>query len=318
MNGLFGSAILDTAIGLVFVYLLLAIFCTTVNEGLSSVFSLRAKYLKRSLEQLLQDPQGAADLLKKFYAHPVIASMMNGQRHPSYIPARSFARVIMDLVTPNILGPLDFNALESGMKSLPPGRIKTALLSLIQDADKNLDRAQGNIEAWYDDAMDRVSGWYKRHIQIVTIFVALVITVATNADTVNITWRLWTDPGMRTALVEQWKERVKTPRPTATVKYEDPNNPLKPTVTTSEGNQITDQDRKLLGNILGWSNQLENVSWLERILGWILTVIAVSLGAPFWFDALNKFMNIRNSGKSPNEQPKVPEKPKLPPTDRAA
>ncbi len=285
MNGLFGSAILDTAVGLVFIYLLLAICCTTVNEWIAGLFNFRGKYLKRGVEQLLDDPQGAADLIKRFYAHPVIASMLNRQDHPSYIPARSFARAIMDLVTPNTLGPLSFDALENGIKNLPPGRMRTVLLSLIQDADKDLGRAQRNIEAWYDDSMDRVSGWYKRRIQVVTIVVALLITVATNADTLNLARRFWTDPGMRMAIVEQSKERARMPRPSAMVQYANPNNPLKPTIAPSIGQEITEQDRTLLGNVLGWGDQPGKVFWLERVLGWILTIIAVSLGAPFWFDA---------------------------------
>jgi hypothetical protein len=54
-------------------------------------------------------------------------------------------------------------------------------------------------------------------------------------------------------------------------------------------------------------------SWLmwlipQHLVGWILSAIAVSLGAPFWFDTLNRFMNIRSSGKSPAEKPKGAEK----------
>jgi hypothetical protein len=318
MNGLFGSAILDTAIGLLFVYLLLAIFCTTVNEWIAGIFSTRAKFLKKGITQLLEDPNGAKDLISRFYKHPVIAPMMDGQNHPSYIAARSFARALMDLVTPNTLGPLDFPALENGIKNLPEGHIKTALLALIQDADHSLSRAQRNIEAWYDDAMDRVSGWYKRHVQLVTVAVALAITAGTNASTIHIARRLWTDPGMRTAIVEQATERAKMPRPTVKVEY-DPNDPKNPKVTPSD--EISQQDRASLGNILGWNGQTEGyslLSWPERLLGWIITIVAVSVGAPFWFDALNKIVNIRNAGKSPDEQPKVPEKPKLPPADRAA
>jgi hypothetical protein len=43
-------------------------------------------------------------------------------------------------------------------------------------------------------------------------------------------------------------------------------------------------------------------------VGWALTTVAVSLGAPFWFDTLNRFMNLRSSGKSPDEDPKGAEK----------
>jgi hypothetical protein len=39
-----------------------------------------------------------------------------------------------------------------------------------------------------------------------------------------------------------------------------------------------------------------------HLVGWVLTAIAASLGAPFWFDTLNKFMNIRAAGTSPPEK----------------
>ena len=39
-----------------------------------------------------------------------------------------------------------------------------------------------------------------------------------------------------------------------------------------------------------------------HFVGWILTAIAASLGAPFWFDTLNKFMNVRAAGTSPTEK----------------
>jgi hypothetical protein len=43
-----------------------------------------------------------------------------------------------------------------------------------------------------------------------------------------------------------------------------------------------------------------------KILGILLTAIAASLGAPFWFDLLNRFVSIRSTGKAPEERPKGP------------
>jgi hypothetical protein len=37
-------------------------------------------------------------------------------------------------------------------------------------------------------------------------------------------------------------------------------------------------------------------SWLGRLAGWSATVLALSLGAPFWFDVLGKFARLRNTG----------------------
>jgi len=45
-----------------------------------------------------------------------------------------------------------------------------------------------------------------------------------------------------------------------------------------------------------------------KILGWLMTAFAISLGAPFWFDTLNKFMVVRSTikpqEKSQNEATK--------------
>jgi hypothetical protein len=37
------------------------------------------------------------------------------------------------------------------------------------------------------------------------------------------------------------------------------------------------------------------------IFGWLITALAISLGAPFWFDLLNKFINLRDAGKNPDK-----------------
>src|SRR5579862_5896533 len=117
MTGSFGSAVLDVAIGLGFVYLLLSIMCTTVNEWISSLLKSRAKNLKAGIRQLLDGqptaPNGSTtQFLTQFYEHPVVTGMMKGEGHPSYMPARSFATTVMDLVTPAVPGTITFPALE--------------------------------------------------------------------------------------------------------------------------------------------------------------------------------------------------------------
>ena len=82
-------------------------------------------------------------------------------------------------------------------------------------------------EQWFDDTMDRASGWYKRRIQLITIIIALFLTVLTNADTVTITYSLWKNPTLRAMLVEKAKNRTESPQ--SNVEYSDKNKPLNPT-----------------------------------------------------------------------------------------
>jgi hypothetical protein len=197
--------------------------------------------------------------------------------------------------------------LRDAIGKLPPGEVKTSLLALLRRSDDDLIKARMAIEGWFNDAMDRVSGWYKRRTQVWTLVIALALTLAANADTIQIARKLWADPVLRSKVVEEAKARAQKPRPTVSVEYRDEDDPTNPTVTRlDEGNQLSTNEKDLLGQLVGWQSK-DNFNRLTP-LGWLLTVLAVSLGAPFWFDMLNKIMNVRFAGKSPDEKAKVPEK----------
>lgn len=313
--GLFNSTILDVIIGLIFVYLLLSILCTAANEWVAAMTKRRANTLQRGLTQLLAGQpltgNAAADgntLLDAFYKHPLIRTMFNGEHPPTYLSPRSFAAAVTDIISDAPDGPTAFNDLLAKVNALPPGDVKTSLQALLRHADNDVNKARFAIEGWFNDAMDRVSGWYKRRTQLWTIIIAAVLTLVANADTIQITRKLWTDPVLRSAVVEEAKVRAQKPRPTVSVEYENQDDPTNPTVTRNEGNQLSNQERDLLGQLIGWhTGWRQNLNWFTP-LGWLLTVLAISMGAPFWFDMLNKIMNIRFAGKSPDEKAKVPEK----------
>ena len=69
--------------------------------------------------------------------------------------------------------------------------------------------------------------------------------------------------------------------------------------------------RQTLGNLeqlgipLGWQAKPKNEEWPNKLIGLLLTTFAISLGAPFWFDILNKVINLRSSGKAPGERDKA-------------
>jgi hypothetical protein len=99
---MFGSGILDTVIGLIFVFLLVSMFVTITNEIIAAALSSRAKWLRLGIERMI----GAA-WMRKVYDHPLIAgtarkdNTLLGDPGPSYIPSRSFANVLMSLLHEN-------------------------------------------------------------------------------------------------------------------------------------------------------------------------------------------------------------------------
>jgi hypothetical protein len=315
--GLFNSTVLDVAIGLAFIYLLLAIICTAANEWIAGLLKARAQTLRQGIVQLLDDQETPANnrndaLLTEFYNHPLIKSMMfRGNTHPAYLSSKTFTAAILDILNPNDRVHT-FEDLQQAVNALPPGDVQKTLVALLRRTDGDIETAERAIEQWYDDAMERVTGWYKRRTLVWTILVATAIVIFSNADTLQIGQKLWTDPVLRAQVVAEAQNRAKKPPPK--VEYPNPDEPDNPQV--QGGNDVSPEEQKVLAQAIGWHENpfkpFSLVAWLGRLLGWLLTILAVSLGAPFWFDLLNKFINIRSAGKSPKEQPKAPEKPAPP------
>ena len=142
--------------------------------------------------------------------------------------------------------------------------------------------------------MDRVSGWYKRKTQVFILAWALAVTLSVNADTILIANTLAHDATLRASLVAMAE---------VTAKEALPENA---TQAMERIKQMSTETEKL-GLPIGWSREPNDPKslpsgiggWALKIIGLSLTAIAVSLGAPFWFDVLNKLINIRSAGKQP-------------------
>jgi hypothetical protein len=267
LNGLLGSAVLEVAIGLALIYLLLAVFCTTANEWIAALLHTRSGMLRQGIVQLLH----GEDFAEQFYGHPLIRALMKDGEHPSYLPARTFARAVMDIATPLHAGSITFEQLEEGIKALPESGARASLLAVIQSSDRRIEDAQRSIEGWYNDGMDRVSSWYRRRTQLWTALVAAAITIAANADTIRIARDFWLEPALRSSVAIA---------------------------------AIAGASAQTIEPVLGWSGVTDwgdPAAWMTRGVGWLITVVAVSLGAPFWFDVLNKVVNVRWAGRPPED-----------------
>jgi hypothetical protein len=311
---MFGLPILEVAIGLSFVYLLLALICSTLNETIAGITGRRADVLEEGINSLLGDDP---DLKKKLYDHPLIASLAQQKdAKPSYLSASKFALALMDIVTGDKNPANDGAALRQGIQTLLKPSLRTSLLAVLADSNVKLPTDQQKIEAWYDEAMDRVSGWYKRHTHMWIWMLAVVITLGLDADSVHIFKALWTNQAVRTAVVESAKRRSQGERPEALmplVVRNKPNDPRAGAPVAPHNNDVmTEAERAEMSDLLvGWKDDIKEWgtmnggqlfrSFLLHIVGWLFTVAAVSLGAPFWFDTLNRFMNIRSAGRAPDE-----------------
>ena len=290
---------------------------------------------------------------------------------PAYIPSRTFALALLDTVapaaqktvTPDPHMPNDrtkdvttyapvqsFDQIRESIVNLPESDLRRALLTCIDTANYDLEKARKNVEQWFDSSMERVSGWYKRNSQVLLLCIGFSTAVALNVDTFKIANTLWRSPELRSDMVKLAQsvndniaalEKAKTSAcktaaageecKAATAKWDDARNP--------DVNKSLKDVGKLseLGLPIGWdvchdgnpeSNKIESApqqkqaeqcvagwkvlgtdyrimvpenyfSWLAKILGLLFTAAAISFGAPFWFDLMNKLLDLRGSRPKP-------------------
>lgn len=310
---MFGLEVLDIGLGLVFLYLILSLVCTSATEIVAGVMHLRAKTLVEGIRNLLRDPE----IEKEFFQHPLIKSLNIRGRNPSYIPAQTFRWVLTSIIV-GAGRPKGVKEIRAAVEQRAQGNpeLKNVLLTLIGEAGKDIEQLHSNIEIWFNNAMDRVTGWYKSKSQVITFCVALIVTVASNADTIDITNALAKNPALRQALVAQAEQYAKRESSNDTVQLRaaltqggDSGSGYKPGLAVSlsvldsltrPGTRIKQDIGELeqLGVPLGWKETPAGWGWLTKITGLLLTTLALTLGAPFWFDILKKVVNIRSSGAS--------------------
>ena len=344
---MFGSTVIDVAIGMIFIYLLLSLICSAINEIIEAWLKKRATDLERGLRELLHDRAGDV-WVKKLYDHPLIGGLYRGvyetshiigDRYrvkglvkyaahanlPSYIPARNFALALRDLVASIEAAPSEDAAADNAAlneeerqkktrKEESINEVRRAVEALTRSAGADPEKALKNVEDWFNSSMDRVSGLYKRRTQVILLGLGLGLTLFVNADTIAISRSLANDPALRQSLVTASQEYAKTtpapsPSPDPTSPYEScKKNANSPECRVSKNiGQL-----KEFGLPIGWDRANEKVvprdfpSWALKFLGWLVTAAAISLGAPFWFDLLNKFMIVRSTVKPHEKSPEEP------------
>jgi len=279
------SQVLEVGIGLIFVYLLVSTACSGIKELIARLLDMRAKTLEDAIRNMLADPNNT--ITKEILQNHLIAGMLPQGQKPSYISSRNFALSLFDVIAPAQQGQ-SFAALKAGASKLPEKMQKT-VLGLLESAQGDVNIARQRVENWYDDGMERVSGVYKRRAQIYIAVIGLVLCSALNADTVMIARELWGDQALRTAIVTQAQAKTQV---SGACKDKD-------ALTCA-----TDSIRDAEVPPIGWAGDgvrsvPEGWKWLWKILGILISSVAVAMGAPFWFSLLNKVVNLRLTGSPP-------------------
>jgi triacylglycerol lipase len=301
-------AMLDVAIGLVLLYLLLSLVCSALVEGINHLCNRRGAMLEMHLERLMGRksvaefrrlpafaalaPQGVTPARDSAVALPPARGVLavlrvtwsrlvarlrarrwlpETSRFPAYIPSDKFAEIALAWHD-------KYNASREWCDDHEFGRM---LIGLSRQVGTDRAAFVQGIAKWFDQAMARTSGQFKAQTNAWYAVVALTLVLIANADSIRLANDIYRNPAIQAALVGQ----------AATVKASGLDAQKDPTALRSALQQYP---------LLGWPEERPNLAvfdnpWLA--VGYLVTVLALMMGADFWFNALQKLIRIRTSLK---------------------
>ena len=325
------DAILEVAIGLVFVWLVISVATMEGQNRIGILFNWRADYLEKSILSMFKD----RTLVEKFYNHPLVLELAlkdkDGKttkdkkgriKRPEYIPNPIFAtaafEVIMNAGKEGADVPVDtmsIDQMKASMKSLGETNPQLAHVvhylfpkmgNITDDIETKIAEYRKNTEGWFNDVMSQTSSWYKIRAQWLAFWIGLSIAIILNVDTIHIAQKLWQEPTARAVIVAQAQAEAQNETPSESISFATAKNlnfPIGWTTTaldTNSCNLLSVIDYQLVirsaGNCLSVTSlPALNNGWgiLVKLFGYLLTALAAAQGAPFWFDILRKLVGVR-------------------------
>lgn len=250
-------------------------------------------------------------------------------KKPAYLSSSTFADILLDIFSnnksDNSSTPILMNDIKSfvGNKLDNNADLKSIINLYIEQANGDVQKFKLLLENWYDDTMERVSGWYKRQATKVLFAIGLALAITFNVSTIDIVHKLSVNKDLREAMSQSALNYIKH-------RSDKPNSNLKDSTDStmlSEAKAQLKDIQKLYNDSIAPVNSMMGLGWdfsnlntckrqwyfkvqyilkqttesSSKWIGFLITALALTLGAPFWFDLLNKFVNIRGGGNKPSE-----------------
>ena len=237
---------------------------------------------------------------------------------PAYISATSFTDAVIDLMVPDA-GGQTMDAIKDSLDSLQKNFQKKglpesmsplvkSLQALVTCADGDIKRFRTSVENWYDDHMARVSGWYKRRVAKITFLIGAILVLLLNVNTLTIGRTMYSNSVVRTAVSSVAAKATSCP-PGETKQACLTDLQAQLSAATQAGLPIG------WGTVAACAAPKASCNWLERrgiyspggspwqillvLGGFLITIIALTPGARFWFDLLGKLGSLRSTGPKP-------------------
>jgi hypothetical protein len=337
--------ILDLVIGIIFIYFLLSIICSSAVELFLSIFKSRASMLENWLKQIFNlpalDSEGKlkdVSVGQAIIDHCMVTALSKKGRSTSYIDAENFVSALLDKITISpsaaantvefppanlagyitaiqnstvLSGELKRTILIFANEALQAATARSAANSTSAPVRSELQLFRDRLEKWFNTNADRLTGTFKRTKAFpLTIIVAVVMVIFLNTDSVEISKYLYNNQGAAKELAATAMNSLQNYKDQMDTVLKNESGSVKAT-TISELNAKTARLENDIDSLhaldlpLGWKASYVKDGktfrdyFIKHLAGWLATILAIMMGAPFWFDILNKISNLRSTGPKP-------------------
>ncbi len=301
---------LDVLIGLSVVMLLVSMVVTVLTQAVTNVLNSRGRHLLHGLADLLQqiDPSFSRDLAKRIssavLSHPLIREV--GSRYGSVIHREELTKILMELATdqgPRKLGQEVKTALKNALQANgigDPDKVLNNVRSLALQLEISSPQLATNarqsiallreansqflakVNNWFDQTMDRVSERFTLTTRGITLVCAILVALVVQLDVVALVNRLSTDQQLRNQLVLE-AMKIQTPPSQSTAEE-------RRQLTMLASNEII----TMPGSLDEWRKNWSRPDLPPKPTGILLSALLLSLGAPFWYAALQNLIRLRS------------------------
>jgi len=328
--------ILDLVAGIIFIYFLLAIVNNAIIEIISAYTKIRAQDLMLWLEQTF-NKDANNKLADKIADHPLLSALSAKGKSTAYFNPKNFASALVQVIwaahkANETSQELNIENLKSAISSSPalPDALKEMLIFEIDkisntaaETGQQIQLLERRIEDWYNGIMERIGSRFKRKILKYTLLVSMCLALSLNVDTLSLASYFYRHPLESAAWAQQGYDSLKDSSYKAIVEQIALINPadsnakhkadsLKTVINDQKQMAVSKLKVMQTGLPLGWNQEILDdlllgssgskcYNILKKILGIAITVFAMAMGAPFWFDVLSKVANIRSVIKPTNK-----------------
>ena len=307
---MFIPVFIDVALSLVAIFFILCTSVASFNEVITAFIKGRGRFLKRSISVLLDEANNIG-FMDKIYSSPHIYKdrIFSWLGRKSYLPANisadNFSNAIMEEVNKLFSNSpeVSIDKLLESVRNMPEGHLKNLFLQFTYGVEGDLEKVKGKIVAWYNLNMDSVSKLYKLRLKTISLITGLIFCIVLNIDAINYTAFLWTNKNSRDIIVNYAEGLAQRPAPIEKSVNPDSVNIVSNIKAMQDSLQVISQF-----NIpLGWDHVLSDNSFIAKkgnqpnwllfglikVIGIFLSATAISMGAPFWFEVLNKIVGVK-------------------------